>query len=192
MKRLSTALVALAVLTPGTAFASGGWTFAVEGFYIIDFVIFLGLLVWFVKKPAKAFLAARYERITSEMQAASRMKAAADAKLAEIDKLLSGLDGEVAGVREQFRQDGEREKARILAEAQAQSEKLRGAVDKQLEQEAAALKQTLSAELAAAVLTATEAKVKAKIDQATHKSLNGSYIDNLEKLDRLTSLDKAA
>ncbi|MFO0746495.1 MAG: ATP synthase F0 subunit B [Myxococcota bacterium] len=193
MKRLVAAtLGALALLTPGIALASGGWTFSVEGFYIIDFVIFAGLLVYFVRGPAKKFLAARYERITAEITAASRLKAEADLKLLEVEKLLSDFEAEVGRIREQFRQDGEREKARVLADASAQTEKLRTTVVKQLEQEAAALKETLSKELTAAVLASTEAKVKAKVDQATHKALNGSYIDSLEKLESLATLVKAA
>jgi len=43
-----------------------------------------------------------------------------------------------------------------------------------------------------AVLAATEAKVRARVDQSVHKALTGAYIDNLEKLDKLTALDKAA
>lgn len=182
----------LALLTPNIALASGGWSFTVEGFYIIDFVIFLGLLFYFVRGPAKKFLQARYDRVTAEMQAATKLKAAADAKLAEIDKLFAELEAEVGKIREQFRQDGEREKARIEADAQAQTDKLRATLEKQLEQDAAALRQTLSRELAAAVMSATEAKVKARVDQATHKALTGSYIDNLEKLERLATLEKAA
>lgn len=185
---------ALAITLPATAHAAGdgSWSFAIEGLYIIDFVIFIGLLAWLVRGPAKKFIRARYERVTAEMEAASRVKAEADARLAEVDKLFVTLEKEVAAIRDQFRADGEREKARVVAETEAAAAKLRQSVQKQLEQDTAVLKETLEKELVAALLAATEAKVRARVDQATHKALTGAYIANLEQLDNLASTDKAA
>ncbi|MCC6528069.1 MAG: ATP synthase F0 subunit B [Polyangiaceae bacterium] len=191
-RTLALALGLAALPTTALAAGDGSWSFKIEGLYIIDFVIFVGLLVWLVRGPARKFIRARYERMTSEMQAASRLKAEADAKLAEVERLFAALSQDIQTIREQFKADGERERARILAETEAQAAKLRAGVEKQIEQETAALKETLSNELVTAVLTATEAKVKAKVDQATHKSLTGAYIDNLEKLDKLATLEKAA
>jgi len=195
MKAKALTLGLALVLLPSTALAaehSGGWSWSVEGFYILDFVIFVGLMVWFVKKPAKQYLEDRYNRITAEIQVASRMKAEAEAKLAEVQAKVQGLDAEVRGIRAQFEADGQREKARVLAEAQAQVEKLQANVIKQLEQESAALNQALGQELVVAVMLAAETKVKAKVDQAAQKSLTGSYIDSLEKLESLATIDKAA
>ncbi len=182
------------VAVPATALAAGdgSWSFRVEGFYLIDFAIFIALLVYLVRGPARKFIRARYERVTAEMEAASRMKAEADAKLAEIEKLFAALEREVTTIRDQFKADGERERDRIVAETEAQADKMRQSVGKQFEQETAVLKEKLSHELVQAVLTATEAKVRARVDQATHKALAGAYIANLEKLDKLESLDKAA
>jgi len=187
MKLVRLLTAALAIVLPATAHAAGdgSWSFKIEGLYIIDFVIFIGLLVYLVRGPAKKFLRARYERVTAEMEAASRLKAEADVRLAEVDKLFTTLEAEIVAIREQFKADGEREKARIVGETEIAATKLREGVQKQLEQDAAVLRETLERELVAALLSATEAKVRAKVDQATHKALTSSYITNLEKLDSL-------
>lgn len=190
--RLSLAALAIALPASAHAAGDGSWSFAVEGLYIIDFVIFIGLLAWLVRGPARKFIRARYERVTSEMEAASRVKAEADAKLAEVDKLFTTLEKEIVAIRDQFKADGERERARVVAETEASVTKLRQSVQKQLEQDTAVLRETLEKELVAALLAATEAKVRARVDQATHKALAGAYIANLEKLDDLSSTDKAA
>jgi len=166
-----------------------GFSFTVEGFYIIDFVILVVLLWAVLKGPIKKYLMARHDKFLAEMETAKRLRAEAELKLAELDRMMSGLESEIAAIREQFRADGEREKARILAEAKAGSDKIRGNAKKALEQEMAVLREQLENELVQSVLETTEAKVRQRLDQATQKRLATTYVDSLEKLD---SLGKAA
>src|SRR5690606_41332430 len=72
--------------------------------------------------------------------------------------------------RSQFEADGEREKARILVEAEAQVEKIQANARKTLEQEMAKLREQLEHELVAQVLEATEAKVRMKLRSEEHTS----------------------
>jgi len=188
MKRgLGALLVVMGLTSP--ALAAGGFSFTVEGFYIIDFIIFVGLLWFFLKGPAKKFLVNRYEKVKSELEAATRLREEAEARLSELDKLVSQVESEVGAIRKQFEADGEREKARIMVEAEAQVEKIQLNARKTLEQEMAKLREQLEHELVAQVLEATEAKVRMKLDPGAQKRLATSYVDDLEKLERL---DRAA
>jgi len=184
---LSAALVLVA--SPALAAEAHGFSFTIEGFYIIDFVIFAVLLWAVTKGPIKSFFLKRHEAVANEMQAATRLREEAEAKLRELDKVLSGLEGEIAHVREQFRADGEREKARILAQAEGDCDKIRENAKKALEQEMAKLREQLEAELVKSVMEGAEAKVRQRLDQATQKKLASGYVDALEKLERL---DRAA
>ncbi|PIE18828.1 MAG: hypothetical protein CSA66_03680 [Proteobacteria bacterium] len=187
MIRPLTLLAGLSVaLTPSMAMAAGGgFRFEVEGWYIIDFVIFVGLMWLFVRGPARKFLAARYERVKTEMEQASRLKAEAEAKLAEYDRLMAGLDAEIAEIREQFKKDGERERDRIIAEAQAASERARVLAERQLTQQTAKLKGELAAEMIAQVLADAEKQISAKMTGATQRQLFNAYIKDLDKLEDL-------
>jgi len=177
------------MMTSPALAAGGGWSLTVEGFYIIDFIIYVGLLWFFLKGPAKSFLVNRYEKVKAELEAATRLREAAEARLAELDKLVSQVETEVGTIKQQFQADGEREKERILHEAEAQVDKIQQNARKTLEQEMAKLREQLEHELVAQVLEATEAKVRAKLDPAAQKRLATSYVDDLEKLERL---DRAA
>lgn len=184
------AVLALVLLGARPALAAGGdFSFAVEGFYIIDFIAYVGLLWFFLKGPAKKFLVNRYEKVKAELEAATRLREEAEKKLAELDRLVGGVEDEIAAIKKQFEADGEREKARILAEAEAQSEKIRLGAMKTLEQEMAKLREELEHELVDAVLEATEAKVRARLDAVTQKRLATTYVEQLEKLE---ALEKAA
>ena len=165
--------------------ASGGFTFSVEGFYIIDFVILVVLLWAVLKGPIRKFFLKRHEAVAHEMEAATRLRQEAEKKLAELDAMLAGLEGEIARIKDGFKADGEREKTRILAEAEASSEKIRQNAKKTLEQEMAKLREQLELEMVKAVMEGAEAKVRQKLDQATQKRLASGYVDALEKLERL-------
>jgi len=191
MRSLKVALAGALVLmaSPALAAEGHGFSFTVEGFYIIDFVILIVLLWAVTKGPIKTFFLKRHNAIADEMAAATCLREAAEAKLAELDKVLSGLEGEIAQVREQFRADGEREKARIIAQAATDSDKIRDNAKKSLEQEMAKLREQLESELVKSVMEGAEAKVRQRLDQATQKKLASGYVDALEKLERL---DRAA
>ena len=169
--------------------AGGGFSLSVEGFYIIDFIIYAGLLWFFLKGPARKFLADRHEKIKAELEAATRLREEAEAKLVELDKLLAQAEGEVASIKKQFEADGEREKTRIEAETDAQLEKLQAGARKALEQEMAKLREQLEKDLVEEVMVRTESKVRARLDANAQKKLATSFIEDLEKLERL---DRAA
>lgn len=188
-RRLSMALLMLVATASPALAAGGGFSFKVEGFYIIDFVIYAGLLWFFLKGPARKFLADRYEKVKAELEAATRMREEAEKKLSELNALLSQAESEVAAIKAQFEADGDREKARIEAETEVQLGKIQAGAMKTLEQEMAKLREQLEKDLVEEVLARTEAKVKAKLDAGTQKKLAGSYIEDLEKLERL---DRAA
>ncbi|MCA9514187.1 MAG: ATP synthase F0 subunit B [Myxococcales bacterium] len=193
MKRLlQIATVALGALAPAVALAAeGGHHEAgfgmIELWYVVDFLIF-AFVLWYVlfkKGTVQRFLLARHNAAKAEMEEATRLKAEAEAKLAEYARLRAGLDAEIAAIREQFRVDGERERERILADAKAQAERLRVTAEKQLQQETAKLREELEHEVVKAVLEATEAQVKAQMGGTAQRQLFNSYIKDLESLDSL-------
>ena len=188
MKRAAAGFAVLALASASPALAASeahGFSFRVEGFYILDFVIMVGLLWWLLKGPIKKFFLKRHESVAYEMETATRLRQEAEKKLAELDQMMAGLEKEIAQVRESFRADGEREKARILAEAEVNAEKIRQNAKKTLEQEMAKLREQLELEMVKAVMEGAEAKVRQKLDQATQKRLASGYVDALEKLERL-------
>jgi F-type H+-transporting ATPase subunit b len=183
------ALVASAKVALAAEGGHGGFSFSVEGFYIIDFVIMAVILWAATKGPIKKFFLKRHQEVANEMEAATRLRKEAEVKLAELEKMFSGFEAEVTQIRSQFKSDGERERARILAQADTDAEKIRDNAKKTIEQEMAKLREQLEAELIDSVLQGAEARVRQRLDQMTQKRLASGYVDDLEKLERL---EKAA
>ncbi len=185
MMRLHLTLVALVATASPALAAGGGWSFGIEGYYILDFVIFVGLIWFFVKGPARKFLEERHDRIKEDMESATRLKEAAEAELATYEAKRAGLAGEVAELRAGFQTDGVNEQQRLMNEASAAAAKMRGATDVQLEQQAAQVRSELEIELIDQVLTSTEEKVRAKMTSVTQRQLFEAYVAELEKLENL-------
>ncbi len=172
---------------PALAAGDGDFSFKIEGFYIIDFVILVALLGYLLKGPARKWLADRHDRIKAELEAATNLRIEAERRLAEVDALLSGLEAEVAQVREQFRQDGEREAARIAHEATVASERHEAGLGRQLEQEQAKVREQLERELVASVLKSTEEKLKTRLDGKAQTAVTTAFVSDLEKMPALSS-----
>jgi len=192
--RLTRALAAVlggaaTVFAPGVALAAGdahpGQFGLAEAFYVLNFVVLLLVLYFWAMPRARDFLVKRHEQAKAELTEAGRLKAEADVKLAEYRRLMAGLDAEVAKIREEFRADGERERARILAEAEESAARLRLAAQKQIQQETAKLRADLEREVVAQVLASTEAKVRAQLNAATQRDMANDYIQGLESLEKL-------
>lgn len=180
------------VLSATPALAEGGFSFAVEGLYIIDFLILVGLIWAMTKGPLRKFFRARHDAIASEMEAATRLREQAEARLAELDQALSGLEAEIGEIRTKFQEDGEREKARIIAQAEAEAARIQANTTKSLEQEAAKLRQELEKELIDTVMADTEAKVRAQINPMSQNKLTKAYLNTLTQLESLDGTERAA
>ena len=156
-----------------------------EAFYVLNFVVLLLVLYFWALPRARDLLVKRHDQAKAELVEAGRLKAEADAKLAEYERLMAGLEAEVAKIREDFRADGERERARILAEAEETAQRMRATAQKQIQQETAKLRSELEHEVVAQVLASTEAKVRAQLNAGTQREMANDYIQGLESLEKL-------
>lgn len=89
-----------------------------------NFIILAGGLYWFLRPPIKAYLADRHESIRKDLVEAANVKAAAAAELAEIDRKLQALPGELEALRRRGAEEIAAEEQRISAMAAAERDRL--------------------------------------------------------------------
>ena len=182
-------LAMLAILfAPSVAMAAGdnhGFIFEQHGFYIIDFVIFVGLLWYFVRGPARKFLEKRHQAVKEEMEEATRIKGEAEERLARYEKLLSGLEGEVAKMRDEFKADGRRERERIMNDALKAAQKIKKDAEVRLSQEINQVRADLESEVAKRALEIAEEKIKQRVGAEQQRELVKDYVGDIEKLQDL-------
>lgn len=99
-------------------------TWLQTGAKVVNFAILAGALVYFLRAPIATYLASRETQIRQDLVRASEMRAAASAQLAEIERKLQSLPGELEALRRQGAVDVAAEKQRIAEAAAAERERL--------------------------------------------------------------------
>jgi F-type H+-transporting ATPase subunit b len=124
---------------------------------LVNFCLLLALFIYMGRKPVTKFFQDRRNMIENELQEAARLKEEAEAKHAEYTARLEKLDEELAQLREDMITAGEKERDRIVAEAETKAARLRKDTEFVIEQQMKLLREELTeAAVDAAVTTARE------------------------------------
>jgi F-type H+-transporting ATPase subunit b len=89
-----------------------------------NFILLVGGLYWFLGPPIKSYLASRHESIRKDLVEAANVKAAAAAELAEIDRKLRALPGELEALKRRGAEEIAAEEQRISSMATAERDRL--------------------------------------------------------------------
>jgi F-type H+-transporting ATPase subunit b len=126
---------------------------------IANLLLLVGVLIYFARKPALAFLASRRDTISKNLESSAQLLAESERRLAEWNQKAVHLDQEVSAIRDAIRRAAETERDRILADARASAERLlesaRAVAERELHQAREALRREaadLAVELAAKIL----------------------------------------
>lgn len=91
---------------------------------LVNFALLVGVLAYFLKSPLVAYLASRSTQIRQDLVTAAEMRATAAAHLAEIERKMHALPGELESLKRRGAEDVEAEKARIARAAALERERL--------------------------------------------------------------------
>ena len=112
-------------------------------FPLVNFLIFLYLIKRYLLPLAKDYLKTRREEIAAAVREADEAKRRADALLRDYQNRLARLSEETRVIREALRAEGEREKAKLLAEAEILVTGIKTDADFLVEQEVKLTRQEL-------------------------------------------------
>ena len=102
------------------------WKFA-------NLAIFTGLGIYILRKPISQALQSRRGAIQQELITAQNERDQAQARVAEADSMLSGLDDDVRKVQEQASEEVTSERQRIAASTEREIEKLKQQAQREME-----------------------------------------------------------
>lgn len=150
------------------------------GAMLLNSAILYYLLIRFAKKPIGEALKSRKATILRGMEEAGKMKADAEARLAEYEEKLRNIDQEIERVREEMRSAGQAERKRILAEAKDKRSRMEHDAQTLIGQELKAARETLLAETARGAVRSAEAALMAKLGAADQGRLADEYLSGLK------------
>lgn len=146
----------------------------------INLLIYVGILVFLLRKPMAAFFQNRNAEIEQQLKKAEREKEEALAKLKQVEERLNKLDAEIEEIKAQAAREAEAEYARIIAGAQDDATKLRELAQRELQSLTKAARQELKAYAAEEAVNLAEQVIRRELNQTDANRIIADYIDELE------------
>lgn len=167
------------LMSAGMAFAAGAgesvWR-PTDTYKVMNFTVLVVFLYFILRKPVSQFLNGRIAGIEQQLADLEARKISAEKELAEYRRQLEAMDAEARTILEQYREQGEAARARILAEAEVSAAKMREQARRNMEHEFARARVQLQAEVMEKALARAEALIREKISPEDHERLTGEYL----------------
>lgn len=148
-------------------------------FALINFAIFVGLLVKFTGPKLATYLRERHDAVKEQLDEAARLRADARAKLDEYNRRIEGLDQEVTRLMSEIRAEAEAERDAMLAQARSQAEAMKRDAQLRIESEIARARLALEREVVAAAVAAAEKVLRERTTADDQARLFDGFIANL-------------
>lgn len=146
---------------------------------IVNFAILVAGYYLLGKRPIAAALQSRRDSIAKQIEEADRMRREAEERAKIYQAKLDRLEDEVRTAREALVRAGEAERDRIVAEAQANAERMRKDADFIVEQEMKQIRQDLWRETLHTAIDAAEELLRRRVTLADHERLAEDYLTDL-------------
>ena len=158
------------------------WTLQIQGFYLIDFIAFVAIIIYAARKPLAAFLDKRYADVSKEIELAQAMQAEAQKKFDAYNLRMQNLATEMEQILSEARAGTQAEVKRILDDAHVQVERITAEERVRLEQESKRIRDTLQREAATLAVTLAEQMVRERLDPATQGLVQERALREIEQL----------
>jgi F-type H+-transporting ATPase subunit b len=148
---------------------------------IVNFAILGGVLVYFLKTPISSYLVTRGTQIRQDLVAAADLRSTAAAQLADIDRKLQALPGELEKLRVQGEQDVKAEQARIAKAAADERDRLIAQTHREIEARLRMAKRQLTEHAAELAVKIAEERIKRTITPDDQLRLVDRYAAQLRE-----------
>jgi len=153
------------------------------GWPVANFIIFIGVLYYYLNQPLKDYLAGRSATIRKDLVEAAELRSTATAQLATIEQKLQALPGELATLRTRGAEDIKAEEQRIAAAAVAERERLLEQTRREIDlQVRLAKKEILEHAADLSVQLATE-RIQKEVTPEDQSRLVDRYLDQVKNAD---------
>src|ERR1044072_1775182 len=105
---------------------------------LVNLLLFVGLMVYFLRRPIIGAFRGRQESIRSELMRAEEERAAAETRLQEVEARLAHLDTEVEAIRANAQKEAAEERVRVERATEAEIKKIREQARREIESAAQA------------------------------------------------------
>jgi F0F1-type ATP synthase membrane subunit b/b' len=181
MKRAAQ-LALLILLGAGLMFAegSGGGDSTLPLWKWANFLLLAGGLMYLAGKMLPPLFAARSQSILKDISESGKIRQDADARAAEVDRRLAGLETEIARLREDSQRESQAETQRLAAHTAAEIAKIHAQAEQEIGAAGKAARAELKRYAAELAVGLAEQKIRARMTPATEDGLVRGFVRNLQ------------
>lgn len=147
---------------------------------LFNFGVLLFILIKFGGRALSKALQARHEQLKGDLEDAERLRAEAEARMAEQARRLQDLEAEMGRMREQIKKDAASEKVRLVAAAEARARRVQEETKFLLEQQIKQAELAFRAEVATAAARIAEELVRKSVGPDDQRRLVDGFIGDVE------------
>ena len=147
----------------------------------VNFAILVGGLWWFLKDPLSGYLRDRHSSIRKDLVEAAAVKTAAAAQLAEIDRKIQALPGEIVALRKRGAEEIAAEEQRISTMAAAERERLLEQTRREIDVQLRLAKRELVEHTANLAVQLAGDRLQQHITPDDQKRLVDRYLDQVKR-----------
>lgn len=146
-----------------------------------NFIILCGILYYFLKTPLSEHLAARGSTIRKDLVEAAHVKSTAAAQLAEIERKLQALPGELDALRQRGAEEIAAEERRIAAQAALERERMVEQTRREIQLQLRLAKRELVEHAADLAVQLATDRIEQNITPDDRARLVDRYLDQVKK-----------
>ena len=151
------------------------------GWPVANFIIFVGILYYFLNQPLRDYLATRGSSIRKDLVEAAELRATATAQLETIEQKLRALPGEIVALRTRGAEEIKAEEARIAAQAAADRDRLLEQTRKEIELQVRLAKKEILEHAANLSVQLASERIKQEVTPADQERLVDRYLSQVKE-----------
>lgn len=149
------------------------------GWPLANFIIYAFVIIKFAVPLARNFLKTRHEEVLAAITQATARKQAAESLVREYKAKLAGLAKESQAIHTSLREEGEREKSKLISEAHTMAAKIKEDANFLADQEVKIARQKMREEMANQAATTAQELVRRNISGADQSRLVAEFIQTI-------------
>lgn len=178
------ALLTVALAAAGPALAAGGGEHDIMRNLVhpaLNLLLLLAVIIYFARKPIKAFFGDRRIQIQDELRRAAELKAEAEARYADWQRRLTDLDAELETIRATAKERAEAERERIVADAEAAAERIRSDAHAAVDQELRRARERLREEASELAIEIAAERLEEQLTDDDRSRLLDEFVQRIER-----------
>jgi F-type H+-transporting ATPase subunit b len=145
-----------------------------------NFLVLTAGLGYLIGKNAGPFFASRSLQIRKDMLESQEARRQAEARAAEVDRRLAGLETDIAALRAESQKEGEAETERLSRQTAAEMAKIQAHAEQQIVSAGKAARMELKRYSSQLAVELAEQRIRARMNPETQEALVRGFVHDLE------------